>query len=40
MEEIQMKKRIEEYKCLVKALNEGDILYYHTRNTACRILKA
>ena len=28
MEEIQMKKRIEEYECLVKALNEGDILYY------------
>ena len=29
MEETLMKEKIEDYKCLVKALNEGDILYYH-----------
>lgn len=29
MEETLMKERIEDYKCLMKALNEGEILYYH-----------
>lgn len=29
MEETLMKEKIEDYKCLVKALNEGEILYYH-----------
>lgn len=29
MEETLMRDRIEDYKCLVKALNEGEILYYH-----------
>ncbi len=29
MEETLMRERIEDYKCLVKALNEGEILYYH-----------
>jgi excisionase family DNA binding protein len=29
MEENVRQKLIEEYKCLVKALNDGDIPYYH-----------